>query len=111
MYRTGILLDGLAGTFTEPSSANFSIDPLGEFSTWYPPVWTPSSAPDQDYSMVDVPANTQAFQKVHCLFHKTLSETRVEIVSLHQIQNVLHWDKFQRCGWGLPLALFDVFYP
>ncbi|XP_020346438.1 protein mono-ADP-ribosyltransferase TIPARP isoform X2 [Oncorhynchus kisutch] len=94
--RTGILLDGLAGTSTEPSPANFSVDPLGEFSTWYPPVWTPSSAPDQDYSMVDVPANTQAFQKVHRLFHKTLSETRVEIVSLHQIQNVLHWDKFQR---------------
>uniref|UniRef100_A0A4W5MI43 Poly [ADP-ribose] polymerase n=1 Tax=Hucho hucho TaxID=62062 RepID=A0A4W5MI43_9TELE len=91
-----ILLDGLGGTSTEPSPANFSVDPLEEFSTWYPPVWTPSSSPDQDYSMVDVPASTQAFQKVHSLFHKTLSETRVEIVSLHQIQNVLHWDKFQR---------------
>ncbi|KAM9402631.1 protein mono-ADP-ribosyltransferase PARP11-like [Salvelinus alpinus] len=77
----GILLDGLAGTSTEPSPANFSVDPLGEFSTRYPPVWTPSSVPDQDYSMVDVPASTQAFQKVHSLFHKTLSETRVEIAS------------------------------
>ncbi|KAK6314688.1 hypothetical protein J4Q44_G00142170 [Coregonus suidteri] len=94
--RTGILLDCLAGTSTEPSPANFSVDPLEEFSTWYPPVWTPSPTPDQDYSMVEVPASTQAFQKVHSLFHKTLLETRVDIVSIHQIQNVLHWDKFQR---------------
>ncbi|CAB1346040.1 unnamed protein product [Coregonus sp. 'balchen'] len=94
--RTGFLLDCLAGTSTEPSPANFSVDPLEEFSTWYPPVWTPSPTPDQDYSMVEVPASTQAFQKVHSLFHKTLLETRVEIVSIHQIQNVLHWDKFQR---------------
>ncbi|XP_045065562.1 protein mono-ADP-ribosyltransferase TIPARP-like [Coregonus clupeaformis] len=95
-FRTGILLDCLAGTSTEPSPANFSVDPLEEFSTWYPPVWTPSPTPDQDYSMVEVPASTQAFQKIHSLFHKTLLETRVEIVSIHQIQNVLHWDKFQR---------------
>uniref|UniRef100_A0A8C8MMA0 Poly [ADP-ribose] polymerase n=1 Tax=Oncorhynchus tshawytscha TaxID=74940 RepID=A0A8C8MMA0_ONCTS len=66
----------------------FSVDPRGEFSTWYPPVWTPRSASYQDYSMVDVPASIQAFQKVHSLFHKTLSETRVEIVSLHQLQNL-----------------------
>ncbi|XP_070848728.1 protein mono-ADP-ribosyltransferase TIPARP-like [Chaetodon trifascialis] len=83
---------------TEPASnpppANFSVDPLEEFSSWYPPVWHLAS--DEDCSLVDVPAGTQAFQRVKNLFYQSLPETEVDVISIQQVQNLLHWDKYQR---------------
>ncbi|XP_076578971.1 protein mono-ADP-ribosyltransferase TIPARP-like [Chaetodon auriga] len=83
---------------TEPASdpllANFSVDPLEEFSSWYPPVWRLTS--EEDCSVVDVPAGTQAFQRVKNLFYQGLSETEVDVISIQQVQNLLHWDKYQR---------------
>ncbi|KAL4625003.1 TCDD-inducible poly-like [Arapaima gigas] len=73
---------------------NFNLDPLVEFFTWYPPVWTPTH--NQDVSLVEVPFGVEVYQKVHNLFHSTMLETRVEIVSIQQIQNVFQWDKYQR---------------
>ncbi|XP_022604820.1 TCDD-inducible poly [ADP-ribose] polymerase-like [Seriola dumerili] len=80
---------------TEPASgANFSVNPLEEFTSWYPPVWCLAS--EEDYSLVDVPAGTQAYRKVQSLFYESLPETKVDIISIQQVQNVLHWDKYQR---------------
>uniref|UniRef100_UPI003AAB411B protein mono-ADP-ribosyltransferase TIPARP-like n=1 Tax=Centroberyx gerrardi TaxID=166262 RepID=UPI003AAB411B len=87
-------LNGPAQPLGEPPAANFSVDPLEEFSCWYPPVW--SLVSEQEYSLVDVPVGTQAYLKVHNLFHESLPETKVEIIGIQQIQNLLHWDKFQR---------------
>lgn len=78
----------------DPPAANFSVDPLAEFSSWYPPVWSPLS--EQDYSLVDVPAGTQAYRSVRDLFYDSLPETMVDLVSIQQVQNLLHWDKYQR---------------
>ncbi|KAM9334659.1 protein mono-ADP-ribosyltransferase TIPARP-like [Symphorus nematophorus] len=78
----------------DPPAANFSVDPLEEFSSWYPPVWCLSS--EQDYSLVDVPACTQAYRTVQNLFHESLPESQVDIISIQQVQNLLHWDKYQR---------------
>ncbi|XP_056223198.1 protein mono-ADP-ribosyltransferase TIPARP-like isoform X1 [Seriola aureovittata] len=88
--QTGIQTDP-----TEPASgANFSLNPLEEFTSWYPPVWCLAS--EEDYSLVDVPAGTQAYRKVQSLFYESLPETKVDIISIQQVQNVLHWDKYQR---------------
>ncbi|XP_070784884.1 protein mono-ADP-ribosyltransferase TIPARP-like [Enoplosus armatus] len=79
---------------SDPPGANFSVDPLEEFSSWYPPVWRLAS--EQNYSLVDVPAGTQAYQGVQSLFYESLPETKVDIVGIQQVQNLLHWDKYQR---------------
>ncbi|KAJ8261916.1 hypothetical protein GJAV_G00159950 [Gymnothorax javanicus] len=71
-----------------------SVDPLQEFSSWYPPVWT--LCPDQGFSLVEVPPNSKAYQSIHCLFHSTLSEFTTEIISIQQVQNVFQWDKYRR---------------
>lgn len=77
-----------------PPGANFSVDPLEEFSSWYPPVWC--QAPGQDYSLVDVPTGTLAYQRIRERFYKTLPETKVDIIGIQQVQNLLYWDKYQR---------------
>ncbi|XP_031715152.1 protein mono-ADP-ribosyltransferase TIPARP-like [Anarrhichthys ocellatus] len=86
------------GILTEPvgdlPGANFSVDPLEEFSSWYPPVWCLDSA--QDYSLVDLPAGTQAYRSVQNFFYESLPETEVDVVGIQQVQNLLHWDKYQR---------------
>ncbi|KAM6984727.1 protein mono-ADP-ribosyltransferase TIPARP-like [Aplochiton taeniatus] len=91
--RTGVNI-GCSTAPMEPPAANFNIDPLEQFSTWYPPVWDLST--EKDYSMLDVPVNSLAYLKVQSMFHKTLSENKTDILSIHQLQNILHWDKFQR---------------
>lgn len=70
------------------------MDPLQEFTSWYPPVWCLESG--RDYSLVDLPAGTRAHRCVLKLFHESLPETVVDIVSIQQVQNLLHWDKYQR---------------
>uniref|UniRef100_A0A665VBZ1 Poly [ADP-ribose] polymerase n=1 Tax=Echeneis naucrates TaxID=173247 RepID=A0A665VBZ1_ECHNA len=91
--RTGLQTDSTerAG---DPPEANFSIDPLEEFTSWYPPVWRLASK--EDYSLIDVPAGTKTYWKVQSVFYESMSETRVDIVSIQQLQNLLHWDKYQR---------------
>uniref|UniRef100_A0A3B3VK78 TCDD-inducible poly [ADP-ribose] polymerase-like n=1 Tax=Poecilia latipinna TaxID=48699 RepID=A0A3B3VK78_9TELE len=79
--------------FPFPSVASF-VDPLQEFSSWYPPVWLQGS--EEDYLLVDVPAGTQASRSIKKFFHENLPETKVDIISIQQIQNLLHWDKYQR---------------
>ncbi|XP_029901661.1 protein mono-ADP-ribosyltransferase TIPARP-like [Myripristis murdjan] len=91
--KTGVLT-GSTQALAESPAANFSVDPLQEFSCWYPPVWSLGS--QLDCSLVDVPEGTQAYYKILNLFHESLPETKVEIISIEQIQNLLHWDKFQR---------------
>ncbi|MEQ2243063.1 hypothetical protein ILYODFUR_003176 [Ilyodon furcidens] len=76
------------------AGANFSIDPLQEFSSWYPPVW--HQATEEDYRLVDVPAGTRAYQSIKNVFHENLPETKIDVVSIQQVQNLLHWDKYQR---------------
>ncbi|XP_051249109.1 protein mono-ADP-ribosyltransferase TIPARP-like [Dicentrarchus labrax] len=87
--QTGIQTDP-----TKPPAAHFSVDPLVEFSSWYPPVWCVT--PEQDYSLVDVPASTEAYKRVKNLFYESLPESEVDIISIQQVQNLLHWDKYQR---------------
>ncbi|XP_071358051.1 protein mono-ADP-ribosyltransferase TIPARP-like [Trachinotus anak] len=81
-------------TASDPPGANFSMDPLEEFRSWYPPVWRLAS--EGEYSLVNVPAGTQAYRKVQSFFYESLPETKVDIVSIQQVQNLLHWDKYQR---------------
>ncbi|KPP64110.1 TCDD-inducible poly-like [Scleropages formosus] len=73
---------------------NFNLDPLAEFLSWYPPVWTPVH--NKDFSLVEVPFGTEVYQKVHGSFHSTMLETKVEIVSIQQVQNIFQWDKYRR---------------
>ncbi|KAM3587533.1 uncharacterized protein V6R79_008203 [Siganus canaliculatus] len=87
--QTGVQLD-----HGDPVGDNFNVDPLEEFSSWYPPVWCLTS--EQDYSLVEVPARTPAYKKIQNLFYQSLLENIVDIVSIQQIQNRLHWDKYQR---------------
>ncbi|XP_062239290.1 protein mono-ADP-ribosyltransferase TIPARP-like isoform X2 [Platichthys flesus] len=91
--QTGILLEPTRPAGDLPG-ANFSVDPLEEFSSWYPPVWC--LAPEEEFSLVDVPAGTQTHHKVCDFFYQSLLETKVEVVSIQQVQNLLHWDKYQR---------------
>ncbi|KAM6895748.1 protein mono-ADP-ribosyltransferase TIPARP-like [Xenentodon cancila] len=91
--KTGIQLDSLLPD-PHPSGSNFSVDPLEEFSSWYPPVWRRQTA--DEFSLLDVPFGSQAFQSVQNLFHKSLPETKVDVISIQQVQNLLHWDKYQR---------------
>ncbi|XP_068442338.1 protein mono-ADP-ribosyltransferase TIPARP-like [Clinocottus analis] len=88
--QTGILTE----TVGDPSGANFGADPLEEFTSWYPPVWRLDS--EQDYSVVDLPAGTQAYRSVQSLFYESLSETAVDVIGIQQVQNLFHWDKYQR---------------
>ncbi|KAJ8381819.1 hypothetical protein SKAU_G00025970 [Synaphobranchus kaupii] len=71
---------------------SLTVDPLQKFSSWYPPVWTP----DQGFSLVEVPPSAKAYQSIHCLFYSTMSETKLEIVSIQQVQNMFQWDKYRR---------------
>ncbi|XP_064199031.1 protein mono-ADP-ribosyltransferase TIPARP-like [Anguilla rostrata] len=71
-----------------------SVDPLQEFSSWYPPVWNLS--PNQGFSLVEVPPSAKAYQSIHCLFHSTMLETKTEIISIQQVQNIFHWDRYRR---------------
>lgn len=98
--RTGIQTDPAAPA-SVPPQANFGVDPLEEFSSWYPPVWCQASG--EEYSLVHVPAGTQAYRRVQNLFYESLPETKVDIVSIQQIQNLLHWDKYQRSSCCLCL--------
>ncbi|XP_059182092.1 protein mono-ADP-ribosyltransferase TIPARP-like [Centropristis striata] len=77
-----------------PPGNNFSLDPLAEFSCWYPPVWCLAS--EQDYSLVELPAGSKAYRSVQSFFYESLPETRVDIVNIQQVHNRLHWDKYQR---------------
>uniref|UniRef100_UPI0037E7BF02 protein mono-ADP-ribosyltransferase TIPARP-like n=1 Tax=Semicossyphus pulcher TaxID=241346 RepID=UPI0037E7BF02 len=88
--QTGVQAD----PSTDPSAANFNVDPLEEFGSWYPPVWSPALG--QDYSLVDVPAGSRAYRRVQNLFYESLPESKVDIISIQQVQNLLHWDKYQR---------------
>ncbi|KAG9335910.1 hypothetical protein JZ751_003567 [Albula glossodonta] len=90
--KTVVLVDTSTPVSQDLSSLN--VDPLQEFSSWYPPVWT--LTPDQGYSLVEVPPNTKAYQSIHSMFHQTMSENKVEIISVLQVQNVFQWDKYQR---------------
>lgn len=92
-FRSGIQSD-FANCDPNAAAANFTIDPLQEFSSWYPPVWLQGS--EEDYRLVDVPAGTQAYRSIKKFFHENLPETKIDIISLQQIQNLLHWDKYQR---------------
>ncbi|XP_034528835.1 protein mono-ADP-ribosyltransferase TIPARP-like [Notolabrus celidotus] len=83
-----------AGPSSDPPADNFSVDPLEEFSSWYPPVW--SLVCEQDYSLVDVPADSEAHRRVRNLFYESLPESKVDIIGIQQVQNLLHWDKYQR---------------
>uniref|UniRef100_A0A3B5MAT0 Poly [ADP-ribose] polymerase n=2 Tax=Xiphophorus couchianus TaxID=32473 RepID=A0A3B5MAT0_9TELE len=91
--KSGIQSD-FANCDPNAAAANFTIDPLQEFSSWYPPVWLQGS--EEDYRLVDVPAGTQAYRSIKKFFHENLPETKIDIISLQQIQNLLHWDKYQR---------------
>ncbi|XP_026219305.1 protein mono-ADP-ribosyltransferase TIPARP-like isoform X2 [Anabas testudineus] len=91
--HTGIITNSPDAT-RDPPGANFSVDPLEEFSSWYPPVWCLPS--EDDYKLVTVPAGTQAYCTVRNLFCEGMPETKVDIISIQQVQNLLHWDKYQR---------------
>nr|XP_046235741.1 protein mono-ADP-ribosyltransferase TIPARP-like [Scatophagus argus]XP_046235742.1 protein mono-ADP-ribosyltransferase TIPARP-like [Scatophagus argus]XP_046235743.1 protein mono-ADP-ribosyltransferase TIPARP-like [Scatophagus argus] len=91
--RTGIWTEP-PGPVGVPPATNFSVDPLEDFRSWYPPVWCLAS--EQDYSLVDVPAETRAYKTVRSFFYNSLPETEVDIISIQQVQNLLHWDKYQR---------------
>lgn len=93
--RTGVLPDS-AEPDSNPPEANFSVDPLDEFSSWYPPAWCWAS--EQDYSLVDVPTGTLAYKWVQEFFNESMPETKVDIISIQQVQNLFHWDKYQRSG-------------
>lgn len=93
VHRTGIQNES-SELLGDPPAANFSVDPLKEFSFWYPPVWSPVFG--QDYTLVDVPRGTLAFKTVQSFFNESLPETAVDIVSIQQVQNLLLWDKYQR---------------
>uniref|UniRef100_W5NII2 TCDD-inducible poly [ADP-ribose] polymerase-like n=1 Tax=Lepisosteus oculatus TaxID=7918 RepID=W5NII2_LEPOC len=73
----------------------YDFDPLSEFRSWYPPVWTMPLAQDE-FKKVDVPPWEQAFYTIYELFYTTMSEMEVEIVSIQQIQNIFQWDKYRR---------------
>ncbi|XP_061894940.1 protein mono-ADP-ribosyltransferase TIPARP-like isoform X2 [Entelurus aequoreus] len=83
---------------TEPAQPflqpNFSVDPLEDFTSWYPPVWSLDSK--QDMNLVNVPACSRAFKTVQKVFNEGLHERMVDIVSIYMVQNALHWDKYQR---------------
>ncbi|XP_076010567.1 protein mono-ADP-ribosyltransferase TIPARP-like [Genypterus blacodes] len=91
--KTGILTEATQPP-SKPFRDNFDVDPLEEFNSWYPPMW--SLASKQDYSLMEVPKGTQAYRSVQTIFHKSLSETKVDIVSIQLVQNFLHWDNYQR---------------
>ncbi|KAM4712359.1 protein mono-ADP-ribosyltransferase TIPARP-like [Anableps anableps] len=91
--KTGIQSD-FGHLDTNTAGTNFSIDPLQEFSSWYPPVW--HQATEEDYRLVDVPARTRAYRSIKKFFHENLPETKIDVVSIQQTQNLLHWDKYQR---------------
>uniref|UniRef100_A0A3P9QH12 TCDD-inducible poly [ADP-ribose] polymerase-like n=1 Tax=Poecilia reticulata TaxID=8081 RepID=A0A3P9QH12_POERE len=42
------------------------------------------------------PNAAAASRSIKRFFHKNLPETKVDIISIQQIQNLLHWDKYQR---------------
>ncbi|KAG9328197.1 hypothetical protein JZ751_015888, partial [Albula glossodonta] len=90
--KTVVLVD--TSTPVSQDLSRLNVDPLQEFSSWYPPVWT--LTPDQGYSLVELPPNTKAYQCIHSMFHQTMSENKVEIISIQQVQNVFQWDKYQR---------------
>lgn len=84
---------------TEPDGdpepvANLNINPLEEFSSWYPPVW--DLGPKQDFQLVELPTGSKAYKKVRQLVFESMCESVVDIVSIQQVQNLLHWDKYQR---------------
>ncbi|KAK5876591.1 hypothetical protein CesoFtcFv8_025926 [Champsocephalus esox] len=91
--KTGIQSDP-AEPVSDPPGADLSVDPLKEFSSWYPPVWRLAS--EQDFSLVELPAGTAAYRSVQHFFHESLPETEVDIISIQQVENLLHWDKYQR---------------
>ncbi|XP_033989524.1 protein mono-ADP-ribosyltransferase TIPARP-like isoform X3 [Trematomus bernacchii] len=91
--KAGIQSDP-AEPVSDPPGADLSVDPLKEFSSWYPPVWRLAS--EQDFSLVELPAGTAAYRSVQNFFHESLPETEVDIISIQQVENLLHWDKYQR---------------
>ncbi|XP_015231143.1 PREDICTED: poly [ADP-ribose] polymerase 11 [Cyprinodon variegatus] len=91
--KTGIQFDS-AHPDSCAAGANFSIDPLQDFDSWYPPVWLQEKV--EEYRLVDVPAGTLAYQSIKDLFHQSLSESQMDVISIQQVQNLLHWDKYQR---------------
>ncbi|XP_040886090.1 protein mono-ADP-ribosyltransferase TIPARP-like [Toxotes jaculatrix] len=91
--QTGIQTDTTVPA-SDPPGANFNVDPLEKFSSWYPPVWCRAS--EEEYRLLDVPVGTLAYWRVQNLFYESLPETRVDIISIQQVQNLLHWDKYQR---------------
>ncbi|XP_068505771.1 protein mono-ADP-ribosyltransferase TIPARP-like isoform X2 [Syngnathus scovelli] len=88
--KTGILLDPIP----QPFHPNFNVDPLENFTTWYPPVWQLDTA--EECRLLDVPPQTKTFQMIQKVFYQSLPETKVDIVIIQQVQNTLHWDKYQR---------------
>ncbi|XP_061571250.1 protein mono-ADP-ribosyltransferase TIPARP-like [Cololabis saira] len=92
--KTGIPLDYYLPE-CDPRWSNFSVDPLEEFSSWYPPVWLRQS-PEREFCLVDVPLGSRVYRIVQDLFHEGLPETKMDVVNIQQVQNRFHWDKYQR---------------
>ncbi|KAF3859304.1 hypothetical protein F7725_021703 [Dissostichus mawsoni] len=74
--RTGIQSDP-AEPVSDPPGADLSVDPLKEFSSWYPPVWRLAS--EEDFSLVELHAGTAAYRSVQNFFHESLPETKVHM--------------------------------
>lgn len=102
--RTGILSEPVG----DPPEDNFGVDPLEEFPSWYPPVWRLD--PERDFSLVDVPAGTPAYRSVQSFFYESLPETTVDVVGIRQVQNLLHWDKYQRSACRFWLKMRKVMF-
>ncbi|CAL8242168.1 unnamed protein product [Merluccius merluccius] len=92
LYWTGIVR---LPSPMDASESNFGVDLLADFSCWYPPVWSLAVLPHH-FSLVEMPRQSRAYARVRDLFHQNLSDTSLEIAGLQQVQNLLHWDKYQR---------------
>uniref|UniRef100_H3BGQ5 Poly [ADP-ribose] polymerase n=1 Tax=Latimeria chalumnae TaxID=7897 RepID=H3BGQ5_LATCH len=84
--------------FNRTTTSNYILLPDGllpDFKTWYPPQWKPTVAEDKVLK-ISVSQSETAYLQIHKLFHKTLPETKAEIVEIFEIINVFLWDKYKR---------------
>ncbi|XP_077449425.1 protein mono-ADP-ribosyltransferase TIPARP-like [Stigmatopora argus] len=86
--KTGVQMEPVLSAF----DPNFNMVPLE--STLLPPSWRLGL--EADCSLVDVPVGTQVFLSIREFFYTTIPENEVDIVVIQQVQNFVHWDKYQR---------------
>ncbi|CAH2247340.1 TCDD-inducible poly [ADP-ribose] polymerase [Pelobates cultripes] len=65
------------------------------FPNFYPETWIPMDSA-QEFIQVPMSKEDKSYRTVYALFHKSVPETKFQIVKILRVQNLFLWEKYKR---------------